>query len=117
MAKLFQLEEGKLAGAARLIYVLVGAPDRGDRRIIAAERPLAEKKPINWQNVATVFGAGILVGTELTGLTWAGAWALGGLFDLPSVVRIGLEAVGAGIGVYGSYQFMHAALRVEPLRG
>ena len=46
---------------------------------------MAEKKPINWRNVLTVYGAAILVGTELVGLTWAGAWALGGLWLLQAL--------------------------------
>lgn len=78
---------------------------------------MAEKKPINWQNVTTVFGAGILVGTELIGLTWAGAWALGGLFDLPDIFRTVIEVVGASLGLWGVYHFVKAALKVEPLRG
>lgn len=78
---------------------------------------MAEKKPINWQNVATVFGAAILVGTELIGLTWAGAWALGGLFELPDIFRIAIQVAGACLGLYGSYHFLRAALKVEPLRG
>jgi hypothetical protein len=78
---------------------------------------LAEKKPINWQNVLTVYGAAILVGTELIGLTWAGAWALGGLFDLPDIFRRAVEVTGVVLGVYGSYHFVKAALKVEPIRG
>jgi hypothetical protein len=85
--------------------------------IVPAERAVAEKKPINWRNVLTVYGAAILVGTELVGLTWAGAWALGGLFDLPATVRYVIEAVGAGLGMYGVYHFVRAALKVEPIRG
>lgn len=78
---------------------------------------MAEKKPIKWQNVLTVCGAAILVATELIGLTWAGAWALGGLFELPDVFRIALQVAGAGLGLYGSYHFLRAALKVEPLCG
>jgi len=78
---------------------------------------LAEKKPINWQNVVTVVGAGILVGTELIALTWAAAWALGGIFDLPGIFRTVFETVGVLLGAYGLYHFVRAALKVEPLRG
>jgi hypothetical protein len=78
---------------------------------------LAEKKPINWQNVTTVFSVAILVGTELIGMTWAAAWALGGIFDLPSIFRTGIEIVGVLLGAYGLYHFVRAALKVEPLRG
>ncbi len=78
---------------------------------------MAEKKPINWRNVLMVYGAAILVGTELVGLTWAGAWALGGLFDLPTFVRTIIEVIGAALGMYGVYHFVRAALKVEPSRG
>jgi hypothetical protein len=78
---------------------------------------LAEKKPINWQNVTTVYSVAILVGTELIGLTWAAAWALGGIFDLPDVFRLAIQGVGILLGFYGSYHFVRAALKVEPLRG
>ncbi|MDP2357842.1 MAG: hypothetical protein Q8M31_17510 [Beijerinckiaceae bacterium] len=78
---------------------------------------MAEKKPINWRNVLTVYGAAILVGTELIGLTWAGAWALGGLFDLPDIFRVVIQIIGAGLGLYGVYHFVRAALKVEPSRG
>ncbi len=78
---------------------------------------MAEKKPINWQNVTTVFSVAILVGTELIGMTWAAAWALGGIFDLPSIFRTGIEIVGVLLGAYGLYHFVRAALKVEPLRG
>ncbi len=78
---------------------------------------MAEKKPINWQNVTTVFSVAILVGTELIGLTWAAAWAIGGLLELPAIFRTGIEVVGVVAGAYGLYHFVKAALKVEPLRG
>lgn len=78
---------------------------------------MAEKKPINWQNVTTVFSVAILVGTELIGLTWAAAWAIGGLLDLPAIFRTVFEVVGVVAGAYGLYHFVKAALKVEPLRG
>ncbi|MBX9758206.1 MAG: hypothetical protein K2Y29_05465 [Beijerinckiaceae bacterium] len=78
---------------------------------------MAQKKPINWQNVTTVFSVAILVGTELIGMTWAAAWALGGIFDLPGIFRTGIEVVGVLLGAYGLYHFVRAALKVEPLRG
>lgn len=78
---------------------------------------MAEKKPINWSNVVTVYGAAILVGTELIGLTWAAGWALGGLFELPTIVRRVFEVTGVVLGAIGLYYFVRAALKVEPLRG
>ena len=78
---------------------------------------MAQKKPLNWQNVTTVFSVAILVGTELIGMTWAAAWALGGIFDLPAIFRAGIEVTGVLLGAYGLYHFVRAALKVEPLRG
>jgi len=78
---------------------------------------VAEKKPINWSNVVTVFGATILVGAELMGLTWAAGWALGGLFELPIIVRRAFEITGVLLGAVGLYYFVRAALKVEPIRG
>lgn len=78
---------------------------------------MAEKKPINWSNVVTVFGAAILVGTELIGLTWAAGWALGGLLELPTIFRRAFEITGGLLGAVGLYYFVRAALKVEPIRG
>lgn len=78
---------------------------------------MAERKPIIWRNVVTIFSVAILVGTELIGMTWAAGWALGGLLELPPLVRSGFEIVGGLLGAMGLYYFVRAALKVEPLRG
>lgn len=72
-------------------------------------------KRIVWSHLLTVGSAGILVGTELVAMTWAAGWALGGFFELPYIVRIGLELIGASLGMLGVYYFVRAALRVEPV--
>ena len=78
---------------------------------------MAASKPINWQNTLTIVSVGILVGTELVGMSWAAGWALGGLFDLPPALRYGIEIFSGLLGFTGLYYFLRAALRVEPIRG
>jgi hypothetical protein len=78
---------------------------------------LTQKKQINWRNVTTIVSVAILVGTELIGMTWAAGWAIGGLLDLPPILRILFEIVGGALGAVGLYYFVRAALKVEPLRG
>ncbi|MGE3246115.1 MAG: hypothetical protein AB7F96_21875 [Beijerinckiaceae bacterium] len=78
---------------------------------------MAEKKPINWQNLITIVSVGILVGTELIVMTWAAGWALGGIFELPPLFRRIFEVTGFALGVAGLYYFMRAALKAEPIRG
>ena len=72
------------------------------------------QKPINWQNFITVVSVGILLGTEL--LAMAAGWALGGIFQLPPDMSIGLEIIFVLIGCYAVFKFIRAALLVEPLR-
>lgn len=72
-------------------------------------------KRIHWPHMLTVGGASILVATEVTALTWAAGWALGGLLGLPQIFALGLQLIGAGIGLTASYYFLRAALRVEPV--
>ena len=74
------------------------------------------QKPINWQNFITVVSVGILLGTELLAMAWAAGWALGGIFQLPPDMSIGLEIIFVLIGCYAVFKFIRAALLVEPLR-
>jgi hypothetical protein len=76
-----------------------------------------DRKPLHWENVTTLVGAAILVGTELVGVSWAAGWALGGMFGLPPLISRGVEACGVLIGCVLVYSFVRAALRHEPLRG
>ena len=74
-------------------------------------------KPIHWENLTTLGCVAILVGTETVGLSWAAGWALGGLFQLPSVVARSVEVFFGLIGFVALFYFMRAAVRVEPIRG
>ena len=74
-----------------------------------------QRRRIVWRNLVTNVSVVILVGTELIALTWAGAWALGGLLNLPDIYRWILQAAGAILGAYGMYKFSQAASKVEPL--
>lgn len=77
---------------------------------------MAEKKPINWTNLITIVSLAILVGTELTVMTWAAGWALGGIFDLPPLFRRVFEISGFAAGLAGLYYFMRSAVKAEPIR-
>ena len=76
-----------------------------------------DRKPLHLENVTTLVGAAILVGTELVGVSWAAGWALGGMFGLPPLVSRGVEGLGILVGCVLVYYFVRAALRHEPLRG
>lgn len=77
---------------------------------------MANKGSINWKNLITLVSVAILVGTELTAMTWAAGWALGGIFDLPMLFRRIFEVVGAALGLVGLYYFMREAVKSEPIR-
>jgi len=74
------------------------------------------QKPINWQNFITVVSVSILLGTELIAMAWAAGWAVGGLFQLPPDISVGLEILFVLVGCYAVYKFVRAALVVEPIR-
>ncbi len=78
---------------------------------------MAEKKPINKQNLVTLISLAILVGTELTAMTWAAGWALGGIFELPPLFRRVFEVTGFAAGIAGLYYFMRTAVKADPIRG
>jgi hypothetical protein len=48
---------------------------------------------INARNLIVWLSVGVLVGTEVLGATFAAAWAIGGLLELPSAFQIALYAV------------------------
>jgi hypothetical protein len=77
---------------------------------------MAEKRPINWTNARTLVALAILVGTELVGASWAAGWALGGLFQLGAGLARIIELAFIGIGFFGLYYFMRAAIAHEPIR-
>ena len=78
---------------------------------------MTERKPLHWENLTTLTGAAILVGTELVGVSWAAGWALGGMFGLPPLISRGVEVLGVLLGLTLVYCFIRAALRHEPIRG
>ncbi len=78
---------------------------------------MADKKPINRQNLLTIVSVAILVGTELVGVSWAAGWAIGGLLQLPPVISIAIQLICSALGMLGVYYFVRAALKVEPIRG
>jgi hypothetical protein len=77
---------------------------------------MSEKKPINWTNARTLTALAILVGTELVGASWAGGWALGGLFQLGAGYARAFELIFVVIGFVGLYYFMRTAVAHEPIR-
>ena len=46
---------------------------------------MAQERRIVWLNVITVISAAILIGAEVFGAAFAGAWAIATLFDLGSI--------------------------------
>lgn len=78
---------------------------------------MADKKPINWINFITVWSLGILVGTELVGMSWAAGWAIGGLFQLPRLYGFIIEIFFTILGFIGLFYFMRMALKNERIRG
>lgn len=75
----------------------------------------APRTGINWRNLVTIVSVAILVGTEVFGAAFAGAWAVAGLFELGDVVQYGLMAVFGVAGVWAMIGFVRNALAVEPV--
>lgn len=70
---------------------------------------------LNWKNLVTVGSAAVLVGTEVVAATFAGAWALAGLFGLGDVGTVVFEVIGVAIGLFALWAFLRAAIKVEPI--
>jgi hypothetical protein len=77
---------------------------------------MAEGRRINWLNVSTVVSAAILIGAEVFGAAFAGAWALATLFDLGTVGQYILDAIFVVCGILVMMQFMRSANSIEPFR-
>ena len=75
---------------------------------------MAQSRRINWLNVSTVMSAAILIGAEVFGGAFAGAWAIATLFDLGSTGQRVLEFVFVLIGLVVMTQFVRFAHRIEP---
>ena len=76
---------------------------------------LMPAKSLNRRNLITIVSVTILVGTEILAAALAGAWALGGLFDLGREMTIGLTAAGLALGLWGVWKFARLAEKAEPV--
>jgi hypothetical protein len=74
----------------------------------------AGSRRIIWPSVITVVSAAILIGAEVFGAAYAGAWALGTLIGLDEIGQHILEAALVAIGIYVMYLFIRGARTVEP---
>ncbi len=78
-------------------------------------RPRAFGRSVNWRNMITWISVGILVGTEVFGALFAGAWALGGTLELPPT----LQWIPYGLALAGSVAimvpFLRRAASIDPL--
>lgn len=72
---------------------------------------------INTRNFTTIICAAILIGTEVFGLAFAGAWAIAGIFELGSTIQYVLMGLFGLGGLYIMAKFVQMADKVEPLRG
>ena len=78
------------------------------------ETLMAQERRIVWLNVITVISAAILIGAEVFGAAFAGAWAIATLFDLGSIGARVLDVVFVLCGFAVMAQFIRAAHRIEP---
>jgi hypothetical protein len=69
---------------------------------------------IIWVNVITVLSAAILIGAEVFGAAFAGAWALATLFDLGGFGARALDILFVIGGVAIMVQFIRNAHLIEP---
>lgn len=75
---------------------------------------MAQSRRIVWLNVVTVISAAILIGAEVFGAAFAGAWALATLFDLGQFGQHILNVIFVVCGIVVMVQFVRYALRIEP---
>lgn len=71
---------------------------------------------INANNMITLVGIAILVGTEVFAVALAAGWAIAGLFQLGATVSYVLMAIFSVMAAYGLYAFMQKAIAVERMR-
>lgn len=75
---------------------------------------MAQARRILWLNVLTVLSAAILIGAEVFGAAFAGAWALATLFELGDIgVRV-LNVAFVLCGIVVMVKFVRNASHVEP---
>jgi hypothetical protein len=68
------------------------------------------------RNLVTVVSVLILIGTEVFGVALAGAWALGGLFELGPTITYVLMGLFSLLGLYAMVGLWRSSVRVEPIR-
>jgi len=74
---------------------------------------MAQGRRINWLNVVTVISAAILIGAEVFGAAFAGAWAIATLFEIGSIGAQVLNVVLVLCGVVIMVQFVRNAHLIE----
>ena len=75
---------------------------------------MAQGRRINWLNVITVISAAILIGAEVFGAAFAGAWAIATLFELGGIGARVLNILLMLCGVVIMVQFVRNAHLIEP---
>jgi hypothetical protein len=76
------------------------------------QKPIGRR--VNWTNVVTVLSAAILIGAEVFGGAFAGAWAIAGLFNLGDYGMYALQVLFFLMGVAIMAAFVRNAQRIEP---
>jgi hypothetical protein len=76
---------------------------------------LARPTRTHWQNLVTIIGVMILVGTEVFGVALAGGWALAGLFELGTTLQYVLMGVFSLFGAYILLGLWRKAVSIEPI--
>jgi hypothetical protein len=86
----------------------------GDIAALARENAMAQGRRIHWLNVITVISAAILIGAEVFGAAFAGAWAIATLFELGGIGAQVLNVAFVLCGIVIMVQFVRNARLVEP---
>ncbi len=71
----------------------------------------------NSLNFFTIVCVMILIGTEIFGIAFAGAWAIAGLFELGLTVEYILTGLFCLAGIWLMYKLWLSSVAVEPLYG
>lgn len=69
---------------------------------------------IDARNLIVWLSVGVLVGTEVLGASFAAAWAIGGLLELPSTFQLTLYALALMAALAVMVPFMRRAAEVDP---
>lgn len=77
---------------------------------------MADTRPNNWRNLATIVSVMVLVGTEVFGVALAAGWALAGMLDLGETVGYVLMGVFSLCGLYAMALLWRRSTMVEPIR-